>query len=462
MDSNNNHALKQKLSNRHIQLIALGGAIGTGLFLGLSHTIKLAGPSVLLGYAIAGIIAFFIMRQLGEMVVEEPVSGSFSHFANKYWGRMAGFMSGWNYWVLYVLVSMAELSAIGTFVQFWWPDMPVWITALFFFVLMNGINFIHVRFFGELEFLFSCVKIIAILSMIGFGAYLLLSDSAGAQASVTNLWQIGGFFPNGLEGLVMAMAFIMFAFGGLELIGIAAAETSNPEKTIPKATNQIVYRILIFYIGAIGILLCLYPWNQVAAGGSPFVMIFQSLNSHGVANVLNVVVLTAALSVYNSCIYSNSRMLLGLAEQGNAPQFLKKVNQRGIPVPALLLSAGVTALCVVINYLMPQSAFEFLMMLVVAALVINWLMISVTHLKFRSAMQQQGVNTRFQSWASPWTNYLTIAFMFFILIVMSMTEGMRIAVMLIPSWLVILCIMYYFNYREKPVTVSKLPEIVKD
>ena len=462
MDSNNNHALKQKLSNRHIQLIALGGAIGTGLFLGLSHTIKLAGPSVLLGYAIAGIIAFFIMRQLGEMVVEEPVSGSFSHFANKYWGRMAGFMSGWNYWVLYVLVSMAELSAIGTFVQFWWPDMPVWITALFFFVLMNGINFIHVRFFGELEFLFSCVKIIAILSMIGFGAYLLLSDSAGAQASVTNLWQIGGFFPNGLEGLVMAMAFIMFAFGGLELIGIAAAETSNPEKTIPKATNQIVYRILIFYIGAIGILLCLYPWNQVAAGGSLFVMIFQSLNSHGVANVLNVVVLTAALSVYNSCIYSNSRMLLGLAEQGNAPQFLKKVNQRGIPVPALLLSAGVTALCVVINYLMPQSAFEFLMMLVVAALVINWLMISVTHLKFRSAMQQQGVNTRFQSWASPWTNYLTIAFMFFILIVMSMTEGMRIAVMLIPSWLVILCIMYYFNYREKPVTVSKLPEIVKD
>ena len=462
MDSNNNHALKQKLSNRHIQLIALGGAIGTGLFLGLSHTIKLAGPSVLLGYAIAGIIAFFIMRQLGEMVVEEPVSGSFSHFANKYWGRMAGFMSGWNYWVLYVLVSMAELSAIGTFVQFWWPDMPVWITALFFFVLINGINFIHVRFFGELEFLFSCVKIIAILSMIGFGAYLLLSDSAGAQASVTNLWQIGGFFPNGLEGLVMAMAFIMFAFGGLELIGIAAAETSNPEKTIPKATNQIVYRILIFYIGAIGILLCLYPWNQVAAGGSPFVMIFQSLNSHGVANVLNVVVLTAALSVYNSCIYSNSRMLLGLAEQGNAPQFLKKVNQRGIPVPALLLSAGVTALCVVINYLMPQSAFEFLMMLVVAALVINWLMISVTHLKFRRAMQQQGVNTRFQSWASPWTNYLTIAFMFFILIVMSMTEGMRIAVMLIPSWLVILCIMYYFNYREKPVTVSKLPEIVKD
>ena len=158
MDEHNQHALKQGLSNRHIQLIALGGAIGTGLFLGLSQTIKLAGPSILLGYAIAGIIAFLIMRQLGEMVVEEPVSGSFSHFANKYWGKMAGFMSGWNYWVLYVLVSMAELSAIGTFIQLWWPEIPTWLTDLFFFILMNGIYLVNVRFFGESEFIFSFIN----------------------------------------------------------------------------------------------------------------------------------------------------------------------------------------------------------------------------------------------------------------------------------------------------------------
>ena len=298
MDANNKHELKQGLSNRHIQLIALGGAIGTGLFLGLSQTIKLAGPSILLGYAIAGIIAFLIMRHLGEMVVEEPVSGSFSYFANKYWGKMAGFMSGWNYWVLYVLVSMAELSAIGTFIQFWWPEIPTWLTALFFFILINGINLVNVRFFGESEFLFSCIKIVAILSMIGFGTYLLFTGSAGPQAGIANLWQHGGFFPHGIHGFVMALAVIMFAFGGLELIGIAAAETKKPETTIPKAVNQIVYRILIFYIGAIGILLCLYPWNMVAEGGSPFVMIFQSLNSNGVANVLNFVVLIAAISVY--------------------------------------------------------------------------------------------------------------------------------------------------------------------
>ncbi|MDV2439720.1 amino acid permease [Acinetobacter gerneri] len=449
MEIQEKNTLKKELSNRHIQLIALGGAIGTGLFLGLSQTIKLAGPSVLLGYALAGVIAFLIMRQLGEMVVHEPVSGSFSYFANKYLGKIAGFMSGWNYWVLYVLVSMAELSAIGTFVQFWWPEIPTWLTALFFFILINGINLINVKFFGESEFLFSMIKIVAILSMIGFGAYLLLSGNTGPQASVSNLWQFGGFFPNGAHGFIMAMAVIMFAFGGLELIGITAAETKNPQKTIPKAVNQIVYRVLIFYVGAIGILLCLYPWNQVAQGGSPFVLIFQSLNSGGVANVLNFVVLIAAISVYNSCIYCNTRMLHGLAEQGNAPKFLKKVNKRGIPVNAVLLSSAVTALCVLINYIMPSKAFELLMMLVVSALVINWLMISITHLKFRKVMLSTGEQTSFKSLFAPWSNYLTIGFVFFILIVMSFTPDMRIAVVMIPVWLVFLSVMYMAKYRKK-------------
>ncbi|MDM1756697.1 MULTISPECIES: amino acid permease [unclassified Acinetobacter] len=456
MEIQEKNTLKKELSNRHIQLIALGGAIGTGLFLGLSQTIKLAGPSVLLGYALAGVIAFLIMRQLGEMVVHEPVSGSFSYFANKYLGKMAGFMSGWNYWVLYVLVSMAELSAIGTFIHFWWPEIPTWLTALFFFILINGINLIDVKFFGESEFLFSMIKIIAILSMIGFGAYLLLSGQAGPQASVSNLWQFGGFFPNGAHGFIMAMAMIMFAFGGLELIGITAAETKNPQKTIPKAVNQIVYRVLIFYVGAIGILLCLYPWNQVAQGGSPFVLIFQSLNSGGVANVLNFVVLIAAISVYNSCIYCNTRMLHGLAEQGNAPKFLKKVNKRGIPVNAVLLSSAVTALCVLINYIMPSKAFELLMMLVVSALVINWLMISITHLKFRKVMLSTGEQTAFNSLFAPWSNYLTIAFVFFILIVMSFTPDMRIAVVMIPVWLVFLGFMYMAKYRKKAAIMHEV------
>ena len=192
------NTLKRGLSNRHIQLIALGGAVGTGLFLGIAQTIQLAGPSVILGYAIAGVIAFLIMRQLGEMVVEEPVAGSFSHFANRYWGPFAGFVSGWNYWVLYVLVSMAELTAVGIYVQYWWPGVPTWVSALVFFVLINVINLLHVKLFGEMEFWFSIIKVGAIVAMIGFGAYLLASGNGGPQASVTNLWQLGGFFPHGL------------------------------------------------------------------------------------------------------------------------------------------------------------------------------------------------------------------------------------------------------------------------
>ncbi|MFT4192332.1 MAG: amino acid permease [Comamonas sp.] len=441
--------LKRALSNRHIQLIALGGAVGTGLFLGVAQTIELAGPSALLGYAIAGVIAFFIMRQLGEMVVAEPVAGSFSHFAHRYWGGLAGYVSGWNYWVLYVLVSMAELTAVGIYVQYWWPGVPTWLSAVVFFALINGINLLHVKLFGEMEFWFAIIKVAAIVAMIVFGGWLLASGDGGPQASIANLWQIGGFFPHGVGGLFMAMAVIMFSFGGLELVGITAAEAEKPETTIPRATHQVIYRILIFYVGALAVLLSLYPWNHVQQGGSPFVMIFHALDSEWVATVLNIVVLTAALSVYNSCVYCNSRMLLGLALQGNAPRALASTNARGVPVAALAVSAAATVLCVLINYLLPGKAFGLLMMLVVAALIINWAMISITHLRFRGAMRRAGVTTRFRSLGQPYTNYLCLAFMAAILVVMYRTPGMAMAVWLIPAWLAVVCASYALTRRRR-------------
>ena len=442
MSAQKQSQLKHGLSNRHIQLIALGGSIGTGLFLGISQTIKLAGPSVILGYAIAGLIAFFMMRQLGEMVVEEPVSGSFSYFAYKYWNPFAGFMSGWNYWVLNVLVCMAELSAIGLYIQYWWPEIPTWVSALGFFIFINIINLLHVKVFGEMEFIFSIIKILAIIGMIGFGAWLLASGQAGETASITNLWALGGFFPNGFTGLIMAMAIIMFSFGGIELVGIAAAETRNPTQTIPKAVNQIVYRVLLFYVLTIVVLLSLFPWNQIAEGGSPFVLIFDSLGSQGVATILNFVVLTAAISVYNGTSYGTSRMLLGLAEQGNAPKFLRKINQRGIPYAAILTSAVVTAICVFLNYAFPEKAFKLLMSLVVSAIVINWMMLAFTHLKFKQRMLKLQKSTLFPAIAYPITNYICIIFMLAILVVMWMTPDMQIAVILIPFWLICLTLAY--------------------
>lgn len=444
MDDLNRHGdLKRGLQNRHIQLIALGGAIGTGLFLGIAQTVKMAGPSVLLGYAIAGFIAFLIMRQLGEMVVEEPVAGSFSHFAYKYWGNFAGFSSGWNYWVLYVLVSMAELTAVGTYIHYWWPGVETWVSAAIFFVCINAINLSNVKLYGEVEFWFSLIKVVAIIGMIAFGSYLLFSDSAGPNASVTNLWALeGGFLPYGWMGLLMAMAVIMFSFGGLELVGITAAEAVDPEKTIPKATNQVIFRILIFYVASLAVLLSLYPWNNIEEGKSPFVMIFHNLDSTLAANALNIVVLTAALSVYNSCVYCNSRMLYGLAQQGNAPKTFTKTDRRGVPYMAIGLSALATALCVIVNYLIPAEALGLLMSLVVSALVINWAMISVAHLRFRAIKNQQGVITKFRAFWYPFGNYLCLAFLAGILVVMYMTPGIRISVLIIPIWLVALTIGY--------------------
>ncbi|SOD15503.1 amino acid permease [Pedobacter xixiisoli] len=467
-NTDNKNDLKRGLQNRHIQLIALGGAIGTGLFLGIGPAAVLAGPSVILGYAIAGFIAFFIMRQLGEMVVQEPVSGSFSHFAYKYWGPFPGFASGWNYWMLYILVSMSELTAIGIYVQFWWPEIPLWASSAFFFVIINMLNLASVKVYGEAEFWFSIVKVVAIIAMILFGSYLLLSGTGGEQATVKNLWNDGGFFPKGwlsgngsggYEGLLAAMALIMFSFGGLELVGITAAEAENPERNIPKATNQVIYRILIFYVGALIILFSLSPWKNITDGSSPFVMVFERLNGFQfdvfghtinftklIANVLNVIVLTAALSVYNSSVYSNSRMLYGLAQQGNAPKFLSKLNKNYVPVMAILVSALFAAICIVINKLIPEQALSILMSLVVSSLVINWLMISYTHIKFRKAHQLE--KTKFPSFLYPISNYICLLFLAGILIVMWLT-GLKMSVELIPIWLLFLYGCYYLVQRSK-------------
>lgn len=445
----NGPTLQRGLKNRHIQLIALGGAIGTGLFLGIGPAIQMAGPAVLLGYALAGIIAFLIMRQLGEMVVEEPVSGSFSHFAYKYWGPFAGFLSGWNYWVMFVLVGMAELTAAGIYMQFWLPDVPTWVWAATFFILINAVNLVNVRLYGEMEFWFALIKVLAIIAMIGFGLWLLFSGTGGERAGIENLWQHGGFMATGWHGLILSLAVIMFSFGGLELIGITAAEASSPETTIPKAVNQVVYRILLFYIGSLVVLLALYPWVDVKANSSPFVMIFHEMDSNIVASALNFIILVASLSVFNSGVYSNSRMLFGLSVQGNAPAFLTRVNKRGVPVNSLFLSAAITSLVILVNYLLPQEAFGLLMALVVATLLLNWMMICLAHLKFRAAMRRKGRDTQFKALFYPASNYLCIAFLLMILGLMCTMESMRTSAILLPVWILFLFLAFKLMRRAK-------------
>jgi len=412
----------------------MGGAIGTGLFLGSAHVIESAGPSIILGYAIGGLIAFLIMRQLGEMIVEEPVAGSFSHFANKYWGKFAGFLAGWNYWILYVLVAMTELTAV----------------VLTFFVIITLVNLGNVKFYGESEFWLSIVKVTAVVAMIVFGIYLLVTAGPDSTASFSNLWTHGGFFPHGFEGLFYMLAFLMFAFGGIELIGMAAAEAKDPQKTIPKAINQVVLRILVFYVGSMTILLSLVPWNELQLGGldkSPFVMIFSQLGIGWAAHLLNFIILTAALSVYNSGMYANSRMLFGLAQQGNAPKIFTQTNKQGVPIPAVLFSALLIFGCVLLNYFAPEDALSNLIYIVVGALVLNWAMISLTHLKFIKAMKAEAKVSQFPALWSPFSNYLVLAFIAIVLYIM-WTQGLSGAVIMIPVWITLMFILFKILYRK--------------
>ena len=418
----------------------MGGAVGTGLFLGSAQVIQSAGPSIILGYAIVGLIAFLIMRQMGEMIVEEPVAGSFSYFSQKYWGKFPGFLSGWNYWVMYILVAMTELTAVAKYVHYWWPHIPAWVSALFFFVIVTGFNLGNVKFYGESEFWLAIIKVVAVISMIVFGLYLLLTAGADSTATVANLWQHGGFFPHGFSGLFYMLAFLMFAFGGIELIGMTAAEAENPEKSIPQAVNRVIFRILVFYIASLAIIMSLIPWNQLDLGGldkSPFVMIFSQLGLGWAAHLLNFIILTAALSVYNSGMYANSRMLYGLAVQGNALKIFAKVSKQGVPISAVVFSSILIFGCVLLNYFVPEEALSHLMYLAVAALVLNWAIISFTHLKFKQAMKLEGKTVKFPSIFSPISNYIVLVFISMILYIM-WKQNFKESVILIPIWIMVM------------------------
>ena len=441
----NQKEMQRGLKNRHLQMIALGGAIGTGLFYGSASTIKLAGPSVMLAYLTGGVVVFLIMRMLGEMAVEEPVSGSFSHYAAKYWGAFPGFLSGWNYWFNYVIVSMAELSVIGIYMNYWLPDLPQWISALVVLAFITALNLVAVRAYGEMEFWLAIVKVAAIVLMIALGLYLIFSRPGPFPVNFSSLWAHGGFFPNGVWGMMLSISVVMFSFGGIELIGITAGEAADPGRSIPRAINQVIWRILIFYVGAMAVLMALWPWDEVGMEASPFVQSFSNVGIPAAAHILNFVVLTAAISVYNSAIYSNSRMLYGLAVGGDAPKGLKNLSQRGVPVVGILISSGVTLLAVLLNYLFPGRVFMLFLSIAMASVIISWGTIIITHLKFRRLYVQEGRRARFCAPLFPVANYICLAFLVMMYLLMTQIPDMQFAVAVLPVWLLAL----WLGYRRK-------------
>lgn len=440
--------LRRSLKNRHIQLIALGGAIGTGLFYGSSQSIQTAGPSVLLAYLVGGFVIYLVMRALGEMSVHTPTSGAFSHYAFRDWGRFPGFFSGWNYWFNYIAVSMAELTVVGVYVNFWFPDIPTWVSAAVFLVLVTAVNLLNVRAFGEFEFWFAIIKVVAILAMIVLGALIITTGigNGGIPTGISNIWANGGLFPHGVWGLLLGLVVVMFSFGGVELIGITAGEADDPERTIPKAVNQVVLRILIFYVGAIFVILALFPWTGIDGDASPFVEIFAKMNIPAAAAILNVVVLTAAVSAYNSGLYSNGRMLYNLARQGNAPHYLSRLSSSGSPVGGVLTSSAVTAIAVVLLYLLPEQVFLYIMSIALMAGVFNWTMIVLTQIKFRRRIgPDEAARLRFPMPLFPWSNYLVLAFLAGLVVLMGFSPDYRISLVVGPIWVIGL----YIAYRIK-------------
>jgi len=453
--------LQRGLKERHIQMIAIGGAIGVGLFLGSATAIQKAGPSLLITYTVAGLVIFLIMRALGELLLYRPVAGAFATYAEEFVGPWAGFVTAWTYWLMWVVIVMAEITAVGIYVQYWFPSVPQWIPALVALVLLTGVNLITVGLFGEFEFWFAMIKVIAILVMIVLGLAIIFFGftALGDSASFANLWSHGGFFPTGFSGPFLALQIGMFAFIGIELLGVTAGEAQNPEKTIPSAINKVIYRILIFYIGSLTVIMSLVAWNQLDPTSSPFVMVFEGVGIPGAAGIINFVVLTAALSSCSCGIFSCGRMLYTLAGYGQAPARLRKVSRQKVPAMALVMSFAVMLIGVVVNYFVPTRAFALITSSATIFGLFIWGMIVFTHLKYRRSVNEGRLPPSvYRLPGAPATNWLALSFLLLVLVMLAFDKNTVIALYAGAVWAAVMLIAYFASRsRHRPPPTHLAP-----
>lgn len=439
--------LKRGLNARHIRFMALGSAIGTGLFYGSASAIQMAGPAVLLAYLIGGAAVFMVMRALGEMAVHNPVSGSFGQYASTYLGPMAGFILGWTYAFEMIIVCLADVTAFGIYMGFWFPEVARWVWVLGIVFLIGGLNLCNVKVFGEMEFWLSLLKVGAIVAMIlgGFGIMLFGIHTAGeTQASgLSNLWAHGGFMPNGIGGLIASFAVVMFAFGGIEIIGITAGEAKDPQRVIPKAINAVPLRILLFYVLTLFVLMSIYPWPQIGSQGSPFVQIFSNLGIGSAATILNIVVISAAVSAINSDIFGAGRMMYGLAQQGQAPKGFAQLSAQGVPWMTVVVMGAALLGGVVLNYLIPENVFLLIASIATFATVWVWLMILFTQVAMRRSMtKEQVAELKFPVPFWPYAPATAIVFMLFVFGVLGYFPDTQAALMVGAVWIVLLIVAY--------------------
>lgn len=444
--------LERGLSNRHVQLISIGGAIGTGLFLASGKSIAIAGPSVLLAYALVGMFVFFIMRSLGELLLSNLNCHSFVDLAHQYLGRRWAFITGWTYWFCWITVAMSDLTAVGLYMKYWFPSLPQWIPALLMLLFLLGLNLLSVKLFGEIEFWLALIKVIAIVALIGVGLFMIImgmkTGDGAHTASFANLYKEGGFFPKGFSGFILSFQLAVFSFTGVELVGLTAGETKDPEATLPKAINNIPLRILLFYIGSLAVIMAIEPWNVIDPSKSPFVTVFASIGITAAASVVNFVVLSSAASACNSALFSTSRMLYGLAKEENAPKVFAKLSQTSTPSLALIMSSIVIGITVVLNYIMPNGVFELISGISTLCFLFIWAIIIVCHIKFLKVTKEED-RPSFKLKGAKILNWISLAFIALIVVICAVLKSTRISLLITPVWFIALIVIYQVKFKDQ-------------
>lgn len=454
------HDLQRKLSNRHLQLIAIGGAIGTGLFMGSGKTISLAGPSILYIYMIIGVMFFFLMRAMGELLLANLQYKSFVDMAHDLIGPGAGYYLGWTYWLGWVLVGIADLAAIINYLNFWLPDGTVFtpmgqaLISAGCVLLVLGLNLLTVRLFGEIEFWFALIKILAIVGLIGVGGYMVFSHfqaPTGTVAAIGNVWSEGGMFPKGVTGFLAGFQIAVFAFVGVELVGTTAAETKDPQKNLPKAINAIPVRIILFYVLALFVVMSVTPWNHISADKSPFVELFLHAGIPTSAIIMNLVVLSSVMSSMNSGVFSTSRMLFGLSRDGQAPQAFAHLSRRAVPANGLLFSCFFIMAGAALQYFVPNTmeAFTLASSLCVILFISVWGMIMVCYLRYRKLRPELHAQSTFKMPGGIWMSYIVLAFLMFTLVILALEPDTLKALYISPLWLILLAMTYQFMYKPR-------------
>ena len=454
-----NGSLRRSLTTRHITFMALGSAIGTGLFMGSAGAIQTAGPAVLFAYVIGGAVVFMVMRALGELAVREPVAGSFASYATRYVGPLAGFLAGWTYVFEMLVVALADVTAFGIYMGFWFPNVERWIWVLAAVLFIATLNMFSVRAFGELEFSFTIIKVSAIVLMIVGGIAVIvfgLGNQSEGAAGIANLVNHGGMLPNGWWGFIACFTIVMFAFGGIEVIGLTAGEAKNPGKVLPRAINSVPLRILVFYVLTLGVIMCLQPWNEIDGSQSPFVGVFDSLGIPAAAHIMNFVIIVAALSAINADVFGAGRMMHGLATQRQAPASFARTNKGGVPaIPVIVMVVALLA-GVVINAVFPDQVFFLIAALATFATVFVWLVILIAHVRMKREVAKQGLApSAFPVPLWPAASYAAIVFVVLVIVLIAIVPDTRPAVYVGAGWLAVLAIVYaIMKSRRGPQPVA--------